>query len=257
MKKQDPKQATTTSAELEKQAAELARRLTELEAEERSLDGLADFERVAVLAGQRAAIAKALDLANERIGEARKAEKQAAEAAAEVAKTERKLAAIGAARSEVRSLAGVLMHLDQSVLSSFDAALAELYAAGAWTPQEVAAIWQFRKQLTGTLAALGGIDPVLIGKPPAPSKQEVMIAEARNDLERAKRLHADALALNWYDGSARQQRIDETSAYVLRAQKRLSELTGESFVLDNARAELARLARYLPSRQPAESEVMA
>ena len=101
MKKQDPKQATTTSAELEKQAAELARRLTELEAEERSLDGLADFERVAVLAGQRSALAKALDLANERIGEARKAEKRAAEAAAEVAKTERKLTAIAAARSPV------------------------------------------------------------------------------------------------------------------------------------------------------------
>jgi exonuclease VII small subunit len=171
---EEPRQATT-SAELEQQASELAKRLSALEAEECSLDSLADFERVVVIAGQKEAIAKALDRVNELIGEARKAEKQAAEVQA----TERKLAAIGAARSEERAIIGVLQHLDQSVMSSFDAALAELYATGACTTPEVATIERFRQHLVGTLEALGSIDPVLFGKAPAPSAKERQIAEAR------------------------------------------------------------------------------
>ena len=177
MQRQDqekPKQATTTSAEHEQQATELAKRLSALEAEERSLDSLADFEQALVIASQKEAVAKALDRANERIGKARKAEKQAAEVRA----TERKLAAIGTARSEVRAIIGVLQHLDQNVMSSFDAALAELYATGACTTPEVATIEQFRQHLAGTLEALGSIDPVLIGKPSAPSAKERQIAEA-------------------------------------------------------------------------------
>ena len=258
MKRQDPKepkQATTTSAELEKQAAELARRLTELEAEERSLDGLADFERVAVIAGQRSAFAKALDLANERIAETRKAEKQAAMAAAEVAKTERKLAAIGAARSEVRSLASVLMHLDQSVLSSFDAALAELYAAGAWMTSEVATIAGFRQRVAGTLEALGGIDPTLIGKPPKPSAKEIQLAEARRDLARAE-AHLSELAKVRYGGSDERTRaLEAAGAWLSRSQKHMSALTGESFVLANVQQRIANLSRFSPA-PPAESEVM-
>jgi hypothetical protein len=172
---EEPKQATTTSAELEQQASELAKRLSALEAEECSLDSRADFERVVVIAGQKEAIAKALDRANERIGEARKAEKQAAEVRA----TEGKLAAIGAARSEARAIIDVLQHLDQSVMSSFDAALAELYAIGACPTPEVATIERFRQHLVGTLEALGSIDPGLLDKPPAPSAKERQIAEAR------------------------------------------------------------------------------
>ena len=199
MKRQDqkePKQATTTSAKLEQQATELAKCLSALEAEECSLDSLADFEQAAVIAGQKEAIAKALDLANERIGEARKAEKHAANVRA----TERKLAAIGAARSEVRAIIGVLQHLDQSVLSSFDAALAELYATGACTTPEVATIERFRQHLAGTLEALGSIDPVLIGKPPAPRAKQHQIAEARADLARAE-ANLVAIARDPFGGS--------------------------------------------------------
>ena len=255
MKKTDQQaKPATTAADLEKQAADLAKRLTALEAEESQLDALVDFERVAQLAGQRAAIAKALDLASERLAEARRAEHLAAKEAAEIGKQERKIAALGAAQRETRSLISVIMHFDQSVAASFDAALAECGAAGAWPTAEVATMAQFRRQLADTLAALGRIDPVLIGKPPAPSKQEVMIAEARSDLERARRIHSDMLAVSAHYGSSRQQRIDEASEGVIRAQKRLASLTGESFTLDNARAELARLARYLPGRQQAESQ---
>lgn len=177
MKRQDqeePKQATTTSAELEQQATELAKRLSALEADERSLDSLAGFEQAAVIAGQKETVAKALDLANERISKARKAKKQASEVRA----AERKLAAIGAARSEVRAIIGVLQYLDQRVMSSFDTAIAELYATGAWMTPEVVTIEQFRQHLAGTLEALGSIDPVLIGKPPAPRAKERQIAEA-------------------------------------------------------------------------------
>ena len=255
MKKQDPKQATTTSAELEAQAAELAKRLTQLEAEERSLDGLADFERIAVLAGQRSAIGAALKLANERIGEARKAEKRAAEAAAEVAKTERKLAAIAAARSEVRSLAGVLMHLDQSVLTGFDAALAELFAAGAWIPLEVSAMAQFRPYLASTLEALGRTDPTLIGKPPAPSEKERRIAEARADLARAE-AHLSELAKVHYGGEGRALALEMAGKGLEIAQKRLSSLTGESFALASLQSRVSRMVSMPPMRQP-ENEVMA
>ena len=255
MKRQDQKQATTTSAELEAQAAELAKRLTQLEAEERSLDGLADFERIAVLAGQRSAIAKALDLANERIGEARKAEKQAAEAAAEVAKTERKLAAIAAARSEVRSLAGVLMHLDQSVLTGFDAALAELFAAGAWPTPEVSAMAQFRPCLAGTLEALGRADPTLVGKPPAPSEKERRIAEARADVARAEAYLSD-LAKVHYGGEGRAMALEMAGKGLEIAQKRLSSLTGESFALANLQGRIARMVSMPPMRQ-SENEVTA
>jgi len=192
----EPKQATTTSAELEQQATELAKRLSALEADERSLDSLADFEQAVVIAGLKEAVAKALDLANERIGKARKAEKQAAEVRA----TERKLAAIGAARSEVRAIIGVLQYLDQSVMSSFDAALAELYAIGAWTTPEVAIIERFRQYLAGTLEALGSIDPVLIGKPPALRAKERQIAEARADLVRVE-ANLVAMARDPFGGS--------------------------------------------------------
>ena len=199
MQRQDqekPKQATTTSAEHEQQATELAKRLSALEAEERSLDSLADFEQAVVIAGQKEAIAKTLDLANKRIGEARKAEKQDAKVRA----TERKLRAIGAARSEVRAIIGVLQYLDQSVMSSFDAALAELDATGAWTTPEVTTIERFRQHLADTLKALGGINPVLIGKPPAPSAKERQIAEARADLARVE-ANLVAIARDPFDGS--------------------------------------------------------
>ena len=108
--------------------------------------------------------------------------------------------------------------------------------------------------MTLALSRIKAIDPVLLGLPPHPTAQEIAITEARGDLARAEKRLAD-LGKMQNRGLQWQSRMDEAQGNVKRCQEKVSALTGESFVLSNLGAKVARAARYIDPPQTNPSEV--
>ena len=208
------------------------------------------------LRAQLDSIAAALSLETDRDKTARIEAAEAARVEREAAQYAKQQAALKQAAAVTVQVVDALQALDRGAFSALDSAVDALAVAGATSPPYTfPALVELRRAVTATLGRLADLDPVLMGKPAPPTAAELAIKEARRAVETAEATLAE-LAKVHYGGSDRAMAVERAGAALQMAQKRLSQLTGESYTVQALQSRIARMVSTVPMRQP-ESELVS
>lgn len=209
---------------------------------------------VAELKQQLDAIGAAIALETDR----EKAEQLAAVERARLEREAERQARIDAAKVVVKDVTkkavDAILRLDAGAMVELDAAVQDLGRAGGALPAETAAVYRLRRDVNDMIARLAAIDPVLAGRPAAPSAEALAIREARDQLARAEK-RLDNLSKATNRGIMWQTRLDEARDTVRLCQERVTSLTGETFVAAKLSAAAARAARYFDPVPSVSAEV--
>jgi len=209
---------------------------------------------VAELKQQLDAIGAAIALETER----ERAEQLAAVERARLEREAERQARIDAAKVVVKDVTkkavDAILRLDAGAMVELDAAVQDLGRAGGALPADTAAVYRLRRDVNDMIARLAAIDPVLVGRPAAPSAEALAIREARDQLARAEK-RLDNLSKATNRGIMWQTRLDEARDTVRLCQERLTALTGETFVAAKLSAAAARAARYFDPVPSVPAEV--
>ena len=207
------------------------------------------------LRAQLDSIAAALSLETDRDKTARIEAAEAARVEREAAQYAQRQAALKQAAAVTVTVVDALQAFDRGALAALDSACDALALAGATWPYTFGALYDLRRAVTATLGRLADLDPVLMGKPAPPTAAELAIKEARRAVETAEATLAE-LAKVHYGGSDRAMAVERAGATLQMAQKRLSQLTGESYTVQALQSRIARMVSTVPMRQP-ESELVS
>ena len=212
------------------------------------------IETVETLRQQLDSIARSLAVESEHERAEHAAAAERARVERETAQYEQRQAALAQARAATKTAVDAIMQLDGGAMAELDKAVDDLARCGATAPYTTGALYAFRQQLTGCLARIADLEPLLVGKPPHATAAERAISEARAAVATAES-NLQAISRISYGGENRALSVERAGEALRLAQKRLCELTGESFVLANLQSRIARLVSTPPMRQ-AESETM-
>ena len=229
LKSQPAQPSTATVDDLQRQRAELLKAQQDAHGRLDSAEPL-DWRATSAASSDLQAIGAAIQAIDSKLAIARQDLAQATAADREAAQYEQRQAALSSAAAVTVQVVDALQDLDRGAMAELDKAcdaLAQCRATPAFTTM---ALIGLRREVAQTLTRLAQLDPVLMGKPAHLTAAELAIKEARRAVETAEATLAQLSKIS-YGGDGRAVAIERAGAALQMAQKRLSQLTGESYTV--------------------------
>lgn len=200
------------------------------------------------LRAQLDSIAAALAIETEREKAERIAAAERARADREAAVYAQRTAALSSAASATKAAVNELLRLDAGVFAQLDAAVQALGQAGATPAYSTAAVIGLRQQLTGCLARLADLDPVLVGKPAPMPEHDVQLLEAARamgkaigDFEATQKLQSNRSHMTAYSSDDFVRVLQSHANGARAAARRIAALGGSAPNLPHAMQEYLSL----------------